>query len=310
MPCPPRYLVYLSVSLLFAACTDINAPPAPIDERPQFIVNGVLDGDDHPNAGAFLRDRNGNGQPDPITEGSCSGSLIAPTVFLTAGHCLGGPPPPLVQYWVSFASEGFTGTPEFIPVTEIHRHPDFGRGNDMGVMLLEYAPDGIDPVELPKHKLLEKLFGDADDDDGDEDGEEDEEDEADDDDPSDQHFVVVGYGVTLTPGPGAICIPVFVGPTCGWVDGRRRAATVAFVALDPLELFVGPSADHGNGNACGGDSGAPIFLGHSNVVVAVASGVVGWPVNFCQGIGFNSRLDTKAARKFLKPFLKEKKTKS
>ena len=44
----------------------------------QAITYGELDGDRHPNVGALV---------DPARGTYCSGTLIAPTVFLTAAHC-------------------------------------------------------------------------------------------------------------------------------------------------------------------------------------------------------------------------------
>ena len=47
------------------------------------VVYGQPDGQDHPNVGALLA-------PQTYSDGtwaSCSGTLISPTVFLTAAHC-------------------------------------------------------------------------------------------------------------------------------------------------------------------------------------------------------------------------------
>ena len=47
------------------------------------ITNGTLDGNRHPEVGALLA-------PVAYSDGTwaaCSGTLIAPTVFLTAAHC-------------------------------------------------------------------------------------------------------------------------------------------------------------------------------------------------------------------------------
>src|SRR5439155_307247 len=78
---------------LMAGCADRSTPT-------QALINASitsprqLDGNGHPNVGALWRDWNGNGIMEPANlEGPCSGSLIAPTVYLTAGHCLPPDPP-------------------------------------------------------------------------------------------------------------------------------------------------------------------------------------------------------------------------
>src|SRR5215210_6744474 len=87
-------------SLLVAACTDrphpIAAPPTA-----SFVVNGQPTGNLYPNVGALLFDYGNDG----ITGDDewCTGSLIAPTVFLTAAHCVITPyTPPGSQFYVSF----------------------------------------------------------------------------------------------------------------------------------------------------------------------------------------------------------------
>ena len=47
------------------------------------ITGGELDGEGHPNVGLLIADVDG----EPAW--SCTGTLIAPRVFLTAGHCVG-----------------------------------------------------------------------------------------------------------------------------------------------------------------------------------------------------------------------------
>ena len=47
------------------------------------ITGGELDGEGHPNVGLMIAEIDGEPQ------WRCSGTLIAPTVFLTAGHCVG-----------------------------------------------------------------------------------------------------------------------------------------------------------------------------------------------------------------------------
>ncbi len=99
-----------------------------------------------------------NGQPDTsdehmavvgITFGNymCSGTLIAPDVVLTAGHCAGSP---ASSYSVKF-SHGLIYMPTATrSVSEVHRHPDYDANyviNDIALLRLsEPAPDDIVPI--------------------------------------------------------------------------------------------------------------------------------------------------------------------
>ena len=58
------------------------------------ITSGSLDGGAHPAVGLLLADRGNGPEPD------CSGSLVSPTVFVTAAHCTGDLAS--ARVWVSF----------------------------------------------------------------------------------------------------------------------------------------------------------------------------------------------------------------
>src|SRR4026209_2628301 len=68
------------------------------------IVNGEPTGSSYGNVGALLFDFDNNGiSGDDLF---CTGSLITPTVFLTAAHCVVTQyTPPGSQFYVSFSSD-------------------------------------------------------------------------------------------------------------------------------------------------------------------------------------------------------------
>src|SRR5689334_19480445 len=67
-------------SLLCAAAFAVTATPA------LAITDGELDGNAHPYVGLMVaQDANG----DPLWR--CTGTLLSPTLFLTAGHCTEAP---------------------------------------------------------------------------------------------------------------------------------------------------------------------------------------------------------------------------
>jgi secreted trypsin-like serine protease len=78
-------LAALAMLLLVAACTE-RPMPVSVPQRPDYIVNGTPTGSAFPSVGALLFDYN----KDHVINGDdewCTGSLVAPDVFLTAAHC-------------------------------------------------------------------------------------------------------------------------------------------------------------------------------------------------------------------------------
>src|SRR6266581_7268302 len=133
------------LSLLAAAL--LYAGPA------EAIVNGQLDGNLHPEAGALIAEYVQPGEKDVL----CSGTLIAPQVFLTAAHCtdflasLG-----ITDVWVTFDSQ-FTASSKLIHgsyVTDPAYNAYAGAGgssdpHDLAVVLLDKTAKGITPAQLP-----------------------------------------------------------------------------------------------------------------------------------------------------------------
>src|SRR5206468_768106 len=122
-------------------------------------------GNGHPNVGALLAQH-------AFSDGTweeCTGTLIAPKVFLTAAHCDEG----VTRVAVTFDSsyDASTGTTYW---GTWHADPGYtgnanGDPHDIAVVVLDKAPRGIAPAKLPTLGQLDSL-------------------------PNDQPIVAVGYG--------------------------------------------------------------------------------------------------------------------
>ena len=264
-----NFLLALTIGAL--ACGDPSTTVAPLfaPGASQRITNGTPTGSAYSNVGALLIDLGGDG----TINGFCSGSLIAETVFLTAGHCVDFPANTL--YYVTFAPDITPLPTDLIPVTVI-QDPEYNPRTitgDLAVAILPAgATTGITPLELPPLGYLDGLSrqGSL---------------------RSAPMFVNVGYG-DASPRPGK---PTFE------FDGTRKMALSPMKALTPnfLGLNTVTSAT-GEGGACFGDSGGPKFVeGDPTTVVAVTS----WGGNICQGTSWATRLDTEEARDFLGEFV-------
>jgi hypothetical protein len=93
------------------------------------ITFGQPDSNRHPNVGALLADW------DPDSPGPdilCSGTLIAPRVFLTAAHCTADlEAEGITQVWVTFApayDEDSTSLAGLVAASSYVTNPQFGSG--------------------------------------------------------------------------------------------------------------------------------------------------------------------------------------
>lgn len=82
----------------------------------------------------------------------CSGTLVSPSIIVTAAHCLHGLQPPVrVFIGTDPASDGL-----FVPVAWAIEHPDYAKKGlaDIGLVLLA-RPVTIRPVLLPEHDFAQ-----------------------------------------------------------------------------------------------------------------------------------------------------------
>jgi V8-like Glu-specific endopeptidase len=249
-----------------------RAPTSAENENdPSFITDGKLDGNAHPAVVLIIADVGG------APAWRCSGTLIAPTVVLTAGHCTEAPG--VVSGMRVFTeSDVQNGTnnypfagPNTVEAKDWETHPDFPFApffvHDVGLMQLKKA------VKLPDHHY----------------GRLPEVDQLDELSPSNAtRFTAVGYGLQRIN-------PVFV------VAERIRMFAEPHLIQINVPGFTGNfslllSNNASTGGTCFGDSGGPNYLGSSNVVAGVTSfGING----NCAGTGGVFRMDRRNVLDFV-----------
>lgn len=229
------------------------------------VTDGELDGDGHPYVGLMVaQDDEGN----PLWR--CSGTLLSPTLFLTAGHCT-EPPAAHVEIW--FDADVESGIPDNGYPYEgdvggtPYTHPDYDPNafflHDLGVVVLD-EPFVLDAYgALPELNQLDALKTRR--------------------GRQDVTFTAVGYGLQASFPDAA-----------AWKDVSERVRMVSYPHLIQINGgLVGDfslllSNNHATGGTCFGDSGGPNFIGDSNVV----GGVTSFGLNGnCAGTGGVYRVD-------------------
>jgi hypothetical protein len=224
----------------------------------QAITYGQPDGNKHPNVGALV------GTFDGQTYPYCSGTLISPTVFLTAAHCGDDGSTVSVTFDPTPDSKSklYTGT---FQANELYP----GSQNDpydIAVVVFDKPIRGIEPARLP---TLGQFDGVA----------------------KDQRFTAVGYG-----GQEAVNRPG--GPVIGYLDTREYAVST-LNAIGPSYLRLSQNPATGNGGTCYGDSGGPNFLGAGSDETDIIAGITITGDALCKSTNVIYRLDTESARDFL-----------
>jgi hypothetical protein len=237
------------------------------------ITGGELDEGGHPNVGLMIADIDG------VPQWRCSGTLIAPRVFLTAGHCVGDGAT-AARVWFD---TDLTDNPEYpyggetsIEGTPVP-HPLYLWGgddpHDVGLVILDEAVPDIEPATLPDPDLLGQLKKDRILEGGYEDG---------------VYFRSVGYGGTLASWPP---------PELDY-DLIRRVSESEYVALTKVHLHLSQKAVFDESGSCFGDSGGPVFWVDpegNEIIVAVTSSGDGQ----CVATGLNYRVDIPYMRQWI-----------
>ena len=276
------------------------------------ITNGQPDGNNHPYVGLMVAlDENG------VPQWRCSGSLLSPTVFLTAGHCTEAPAAH-VEIW--FGSGPIVTDPDYLAAVQAspdgivscdasptfdgypckgdaggtpYTAPGYCTGCGNGLPGFAYHDAGV--VDLDSSVPTNVVPGYA-------------------DLPAEPGLVdtlrnktavdFVGYGVQFQANiPGSL-LPQ-PPPYYRWTGPRERMFAPSqlvsgnFKHSDEfLRLALNPGG--GSGGTCFGDSGGPDLLGGTSTVLGVNSYVTN--VN-CGGVGYSQRIDVPAILDWIDSFM-------
>lgn len=236
---------------------------------------GTPDGDDHPYVGLMVAGIEVAGEFVPMWR--CSGSLISPTVYVTAGHCTSGAT--TAQLWFDTDLEPqpddysypFVGDASGTPYT----HPDYIDElfylYDLGVVVLDEPVELDDYAELPDVDQLDTLGNGR----------------------NRAQITAVGYGLQGVV-PDTIALLTRYQATLFVVNDRGFAG----LRQAPGSGWFATSGDAKHGGTCFGDSGGPALIG--DTIVGVTS--FGLNAN-CAGVGGAYRIDRETDLEFIERFL-------
>lgn len=267
-------------------CLSLIAMFFSVSHHAEAVVFGEPDGEAHPQVGVLLFVQNG------IGFFSCTGTLLSPTVMLTAGHCVEGSNNQTndVTYvrFTENALEGIEGytdlqkwldekwirAEEVIPHPEYDNYNDFPNTFDVGLVRLPSSQAVYPTVYgiLPTEGFLETVKKDKN---------------------KENRFTVVGYGLQ------GLINPFYQD------DFARYQAATRLVELN--SYFNGPGSSakftsnpgHVRGGTCFGDSGGPIFYQDTPIITAIVS----FGMTPCIGVSYQYRIDTDTALNFITPYL-------
>jgi V8-like Glu-specific endopeptidase len=229
------------------------------------ISDGEPDGEGHPYVGLMVAQA-----ADGTPLWRCSGTLLSPTIFLTAGHCTEAPAAH-AEIWFNtdvesgIPSNGYPFTGDVGGTT--YTHPDYNPNAfylfDLGVVMLDQPFPMSEYGVLPQLNQLDTLARRR--------------------GLQDTTFTAVGYGLQESFPDAA-----------SWKEHNVRVRMVAHPKLNQINGgLVGDyslllSNNHATGGTCFGDSGGPNFIEDTNVLAGVTS--FGLNGN-CAGTGGVYRVD-------------------
>lgn len=226
---------------------------------------------------------------DPTTDEIapfCTGTLISPTVFLTAAHCTEGfineDQPSGLSAYVSFDKvlpwgDKTSKKTKLLEPVEMISNPAYqaisSNSGDLAVVILNVRDTrGITPASLPTLNQLSELSAQN--------------------GLDNSIFVPSGFGLQerVTSGGGS---PEYtdLNPL------PRMYAASTYQSLTQYNLFVNQNPALDNSGSCFGDSGGPLFLTINGKRTIVATTMSGDGV--CQSLSTNNRTDTEEARSFI-----------
>jgi len=256
------------------------------------ITDGKLDGEGHPAVVLLLMEIGGK----PAFR--CSGTLLSPTILLTAGHCTddfpGSPYTGMRVFTESDVQAGigitnnypFAG-PNSVEAIAWHAHPLYETApffiHDVGVVLLK-APGVVLPAGqygvLPTPDQLDALKTRR--------------------GLQNVTFTAVGYGLQES-------FP----DQASFLANNSRTRYVATPQLLQINVpgFTGDfsmllSNNHHTGGTCFGDSGGPNFFGSGPTETKIVAGVTSFGINGnCAGTGGVFRMDRQNVLDFVRTYL-------